>query len=338
MKKMIFALAAMATLVGCSSDEVLDLHQDPIGFTDVFVDNSTRAIDNTYNSSDNKPSSFYVYGTTQDDKANSALVSIFKHIEVNSTDNGSTYSYDSDYTQYWIKDNKYKFAALVHADQNNVKLGVDKLPKSLTFTSDSQTDLLYASTDEIIGKDSGNETVGFVFNHLLSKVHVTFKNTITTNSDEVKYQYCVSDVFIDNAIQTAVCDLSSKEWTDHQSNLKVEFGHISGAEDNDDFHEAVIIEGKTAHTSNNARLLIPGKYIKENGINELTLIFTIETLINGVVVDKNTEKLPVNVELKAGTAYNFIIEKGAPGDKIEFTVNEVNEWDAPTDVPQQGNN
>lgn len=346
MKKILFFAFAASVMASCTTDEVLDLQQNPIAFSNVFVDNSTRAIDKSYKP-DSKPK-FFVYGTTKGDETGAALVPIFNNVEVKYEN--SSYNYAANFTQYWIDGNKYNFAALVDAGESTVTLGQDKLPSTIEFTSNSNTDLLYAKSEEYTGKASGNDMVAFTFNHLLSKVHVTFVNGITTNTNEMRYGYKVTEVKIANAIKKATCTLESNfqdvEWSAHNEQIEVSFGNINneGSEVNNIEATEVYGIGATASaTSHFSRLLIPGNYIggDDNNPEVMDLVFTIETLINGKSVDKRNEKLQIKHELKPGHAYNFIINKPAP-EKIEFTVTEVNDWDEncgndnkPHDVPEQ---
>ena len=339
MKKTILALAAVATMVACSKDEIVnEAPKVPIAFNNAFVENTTRAIDGTYNNS-NKPSNFLVYGYTQGDETGAQPVTIFNAVDVEYKTN--SYEYDAKYTQYWIDGNKYGFAALVNADDNKVEKNGNGLPSKVTFTSNSEKDLLYATSNVDNVTTNYDAPVEFTFDHLLSKVHITFKNTITTNSDVNKYTYKVTNIFIDNAISVADCDLETKTWSNHQdiNSLVVNFGNITNKTNNIDSPDAIevgAVGAEASATSHYARLLIPGNYNAEgNNPQKMTLIFTVETLINSKSVDVRNHKLVVDKELEAGHAYNFIISKGAPGKPIKFTVTKVNEWN--TDHNNDGN-
>ena len=332
MKKTILALAAVATMVACSKDEIVnEAPKVPIAFNNAFVENTTRAIDGTYNNS-NKPSNFLVYGYTQGDETGAQPVTIFNAVDVEYKANSFSYEYDAKYTQYWIDGNKYGFAALVNADDNKVEKNGNGLPSKVTFTSNSEKDLLYATSNVDNVTTNYDAPVEFTFDHLLSKVHITFKNTITTNSDVNKYTYKVTNIFIDNAISVADCDLETKKWSNHEASnsLVVNFGNITN--DSSDAIEVGAVGTEASATSHYARLLIPGNYNAEgNNPQKMTLIFTVETLINSKSVDVRNHKLVVDKELEAGHAYNFIISKGAPGKQIKFTVQEVNEWNTDHD-------
>ena len=340
MKKSILGLAALALLASCNNDEELNsLAPEAINFSNAFVNNATRSIDGSFTAT-NLPESFLVYGTTKGDEAGAQLVKIFEGINVTKNTSetawvGDIYKYDNDYTQYWINGNTYNFAALVNAVGANVTLGDDLLPSTVAFVSNDETDLLYATN--AFGKytkGTSATTVAFTFDHLLSKVYFTMTNEIASNTKDVYYQYRVSDVKITNAPKTAVCTVAGKTWADHDNAAEVQFGHVTNATNGADVTDAVAIGNKNADpasaTSRYARLLIPGEYNGEaDKLSKLNVTCTIETLLNGVVVDVEDYKQNVAVTLEAGTAYNFNLKKGNPGEPIKFTVTSVNAWNDP---------
>ena len=326
MKKVLFLALAAAAMVSCSNEDVISLNQEVIGFENAFVDNSTRVTDPSITSANilTNGQVFNVYGTTKGDGVGETLVQIFNGVPVTYTDATSSWGYAAGYNQYWIEGNLYNFAALVNATPANVGCGTDLLPKTVKFTSDDATDLLYArSTTNIQGQSTGNnDPVAFTFSHILSKVYFSFKNEGAAGSG---YSYRVTDVQIDNAYKTATCDVTTFAtapqncWSGYEGERSaVDFGNINGD-----------VAGGATVDSENARLLIPNAY------PDLNISCTVETLYNGSVV--NTESYALTnqtITLIAGHAYNFILSKGAPGDLISFTVAGVNGWseDAPADL------
>lgn len=313
MKKIVFAIAALAMFAACTKSQVLDsLEPESIGFKDSFIDNVTKTTDNSFSAS-NLPQSFLVYGTTKHGSNNA--VSIFDAVEVSKS--GEEYTYGQNYTQYWIKDNVYEFAALVNADKNKVTV-TDLLPNSLVYTASYATDgsvadtpdLLY-STADATGLASNNPKVAFTFNHLLSNVKFTVKNTMTNNPADNLYEYEVTDIQIKNAYTSGKCTLSTKKWTEQATPDKVvKFGNV----------EPVGAAETRSASSDFARLLIPAKY-------QLNITCTMTTKLKGSIVNVENLTLYPTVDLEAGKAYNFVIEKDNPGEPIEFTVLTVNEWD-----------
>ena len=317
MKKIFVSMLAVAALASCNNEEAIDqVAPEAIGFDNVFVDNATRTTDSSY-SSTNLPASFLVYGTTKGDEQNAPVVPIFDGVAVSK--NGNEYQYDAAHTQYWIAGNTYNFAALVNANAQKVTK-TDYMPSSVVYTADytidgNTADLLYA-TASAIGLATQNPTVGFTFNHLLSNVKFTVTNTMTTNVAGNLYEYVVTNIAINNAYTTGTCALADKTWSDHDDATKVvNFGNV----------EAVGVVGASESASSDyARLLIPATYGQNS---ELNVTFTLTTLLNGQSVNVENITLTPTVTFEAGKAYNFVVEKGAPGEEIKFTVTAVNGWD-----------
>lgn len=322
--KKIFALAlAAAAMVSCTNDEVIGLNQEAIGFDNAFIDNATRSIDPSITKE--TLSSFQVYGTTKGNEDGAALVSIFDYVTVEDkaeATNAWDWQYAANYTQYWIADNIYNFAALKNAAEDKVALGADLLPETVTFTADGATDLLYAKSATYTGLASSNPKVDFTFEHLLSKVQFTVKNTMTNNTSESLYQYRVSDVQINNAYTTATCTVATKVWDTHTDAGMVDFGHVTAENATENVAIAIGKVGEADEaTSRLARLLVPATY------TALNITCTIETLLNGSVVDVLNYDNDIEITLAPGSAYNFVISKGNPGEQILFSVTEVNGWD-----------
>lgn len=347
MKRILYTLAAVATLASCSNDELVEVTpKQAITFGNAFVENATRAIDNTLNT--NTLTSFNVYGTVTGTGANEGTVNIFNGVEV-TKNSGEGYVSSSDgwgysaaNTQYWIEGNNYKFVAVVNG---NVTTGENSMPTTISYDATSQSDLLYAE-NVVTGYPNGvaDGTVKFTFDHLLSKVQFTFKNTMITNTaavqgkgDGVMYTYKVSDVKITNAYKGGTYAITNKVWnvtTGESSTSEVDFGNISNATESTHATTAIAVGdiGKEASaTSHYQRLLIPNDYkvsdTESGKSGGLTITYTLETCLNGTVI--NTENCTINnvaVNLESGNAYNFIISKGNPGSEIKFSVEKVNEW------------
>lgn len=351
MKKLFFAFTALAAMTSCSNDELVDVTpKQAIIFGDAFVDNATRAIDQTLTSS--TLNTFNVYGTVSGDEGEEQNVQIFKDVLVT---NGGTiptdavtgtnnWWYNGANTQYWIEGNNYKFAAIANGDVTEY---TDNMPSKISYSYEDDVaatkDLLYATvTKDNYTASEGSDVVNFTFNHLLAKVQFTFKNTITTNTaavngkgDGVMYTYKVSDVKITNAYKAGEYTIGSSLWsvttTGASPRIAITFGDISNANaisDADTAIEVGAIGIEAFATSNIQKLLIPNTY------TDLTVTCKIETCLNGSVIDTEDEytiNVP-SVTLKAGHAYNFIISKGAPGKEIKFSVEKVETWNPETDT------
>lgn len=314
MKKTLFTILAAASLVACTKSEVVDaLAPEAIAFNNTFVDNATKTTDNSF-SATNLPESFVVYGTTQHGTENA--VSIFDAVAVSKND--GVYTYAPEHTQYWIEGNAYKFAALVNADTEEVA-NANLLPSSLVYTAAYATDGTVADTPDLMyatatatGLAAANPDVAFTFNHLLANIKFTLKNTMTYNPAENLYEYALTGIQINNAYTSGTCTLATKVWSDQATADKVvKFGNV-----------AYVGEAETLSASSDfARLLIPAEY------EALNITFTLTTTLNGEVVNVENITLTPEVELEAGKAYNFVVEKGNPGQKIEFTVTTVSNWE-----------
>ena len=345
MKKLSLILLSIAGLAACNKTEIITVDKgEAIAFADAFVDNSTRSIDNTLNTS--KLESFQVYGSVTwkedptDPSSNANIVNLYSNVTVSKgTPTTGTYVqsnqwwYDGAYTQYWIEGNAYDFAAIVNGtaasftkDENNK----DNMPLTISYNAAGQDDLLYAEYTHVAG--ATNNAVAFTFNHLLAKAQFTFVNEITTNTDENKYTYKVTDIKITNAYMDGTYNIANKSWAVGSTTAPVTFGNITDASLSTQSAGAIEVGavGATASaTSHNSMLLIPHTY--ENS-DKMTISYTIETLLNGVVIDRdvNLTITPNVVELVAGHAYNFVFKKGYPGDPIMFQLNVVNQWDPAT--------
>ena len=345
MKRILYTLAAVATFASCSNDELVEVTpKQAITFGNAFVENATRAIDPSVTT--NTLQSFKVFGTVQGE---AKKVNIYNGVEVKRGDNSSivTYAdgwyYDTQYTQYWIDGSAYEFIAFAN-DNGNITTDTDGMPIEVPYDATQQTDLLYAKKEAFKYEKvkANSDVVDFTFNHLLSKVMFTFENTIETNVAEDKelgikpimYTYKVSDIKITNANLKGIYYLNQDvTWkcTDDKARGDVTFGNITGEETTNTAIQVGKAEGEDSATSYYARFLIPNKY------NDLKVTCTIETLLNGEVIKKeNFSKDNLQVELKEGNAYNFVISKGAPGEVIKFKVTEVKGWEpkeGPNDTP-----
>ena len=143
-------MLAVAALVSCSKEQTVSFDKgEEIGFNS-FVENSTRATDPSYGGAQGQQAltSFNVWGTVN--ASNNTPVAIYANDTVKGTvgsqldENGKeTKVWNcTSKTQYWIKDAKYNFAALVNA--GTVTLGADLLPATVEFTANGSTDLMYA--------------------------------------------------------------------------------------------------------------------------------------------------------------------------------------------------
>ena len=334
MKKIIIATLAAAALVACAKEEVVVAPKgEAIAFNNAFIDNSIRSVDPSINNSTLEK--FVVYGTTTAKAEDGgATVNIYPGVEVKKSAATENYIgtqgwiYMGEYVQYWIKDNAYNFAAVVNGTVEDDDNG---MPETILYTADGKTDLLYADYTTT-GLASNNPAVAFTFSHLLSKAKVTVKNTITTNSDKQAYTYRVTDVKITNAYAKAEYDVATAAWGEWNDSFETAFGNVDTAVSSEALETTGAIKGNATAESHDERLIIPGTYAA------LNIVAKIELLLNNEIVDViNYNKNVANITLAKGTAYNFLISLGNPGEPIQFTVTAVNGWyNAAADVPAPG--
>lgn len=311
MKKILFALCAMATFASCSNEEIVNFDKEAIAFDGAFVDNGTRAAD-SFTIETNELFDFKVWATTQR-PSSAEIVPILDEVIVCRPDLVSDWVYPTANTQYWIPGNTYQFAAA--KNYGTVTL-TDGVPSQFTYDATTQKDLLYAA-DTRVGLEAGhNAPVAFTFDHLLTKAYFTI-DTNQMSGANTNYTYRVSDLRITNAVKKATYDVASKTWagTDNYSDQDpLKFNNVNAG-------NKLAADG--VYTSDDARLLIPATYTDSNKLN---ITCTIETLYGNSVIDVQNYDKSIAQEFVKGYVYNFVLALSDPGQPIKFTVTQVNEW------------
>lgn len=339
MKKIILATLAAAALVACAKEDVVVAPKgEAIAFNNAFVDNTTKAINPSLTNTSLK--GFLVYGTTKGDHATDAkVVNIYNGVEVLNKNYkgeynvGTDWAYASEYTQYWIDGNYYTFAAVANGlyndftgslDSTKVKVDDNGMPKSINYDVTDQYDLLYASNAEArYVKGTSAKSVGFTFNHLLSKAVFTFKNDTAENPD-TGYYYKVENITIEGVAKTANYIVAENKWdantTLSLANLTtLDFGNIV-ADNAAAGADAQRVDEQGKYSSNYERLLIPGKY-------NVTIKCTINLYYknDNNLVDVINYSKPLTFEFLNGYSYSFNLSTKLE-DVITFTVDAVNGW------------
>lgn len=313
MKKILFALCAMATLASCSNDEVVNFDKEAIAFDGAFVDNGTRATDNFTIETD-ELMDFAVWATTKR-PSSTEIVPILDSVIVSRTSTSTPWVYGATNTQYWIPGNTYQFAAAKNYKKDGVELA-NGVPSKFTYNATTQADFIYA-VRTCVGKDVDNDAVAFTFDHLLSKAYFTVKTNLMSGAN-ANYTYRITNVCINNAVKEATYDVASETWgtgtayyTDQDP---LTFNDVNA--------HGKLAAGQT-YTSDLARLLIPASYTDSNKLN---ITCTIETLYGDSVIDVQPYNKYIVQEFEEGFVYNFVLTLSDPGEAIEFTVTKVNEW------------
>ena len=341
MKKVIFALAAVVALAACSQEDVIVADKGAaIGF-DTFTNKATRSVNNPSLTNDNL-TDFAVYGTVTND---GATAHIFNHELVNKTIkndelNKTEWKYEG--TQYWIKGATYNFAAVAPyvvvapfvASQTNIFNGSKT---EFTFTSDAETDLLYAQTTAT-GEEAGkNAVVGFDFRHTLSKIKFSFKNSYNADNTSI----IVKNIQITNAPTKADAEFTATAtlWTLHNTNAAIVFGDATDDEATDAKESTVAAKQfafNDTYESLNERFLIPAAVNEQSELvsYEYLVDFDVELYIGtSKIATYQHRDVSLNFAPKVGTAYDVTteltpatIDPEASQDPIQFTVNEIPGW------------
>ena len=311
MKKFLFlGIAATAMFASCTKDEMVEMNpQNAIGF-ETFVDKSTRVTDVTTTNL----TAFEVYGWRSTEQ-------IFNAQEVTANEGVCTYSP----IQYWVGGYNYTFEAIAPKSGNNgVTFNAANGASTITFVSDSETDLIYASADKDLTTTpdltATPGAVGLEFNHLLSRVKFSFVNGFPANSDVT---LTVTDVQIDNAGTTATYTTSNGTWGATTVPGVVTFA----SDDVEDI--AGMQSAETEH-----------KYLIPADIKAYTVTFTVE-MTQGGVTDTFDHTVTLSTDalvLAAGMSYDLTATLDAQninpdGDlfPIEFTATVIS-WDDFTNV------
>ena len=333
MKKTILATLAIASMMSCSNEELLEAPaQQAITFGNTFVEKApgTRAAyDGSYTTS--SLTQFQVYGTITNKDNQSG--NIFNGNDV--LFNGKAWNYTGG-LNYWIPGNTYNFAATVHGSEDAaISTSFNSLGMPTTIQVDDasvQKDILYAQFGPIEhGTTPWGEVVEFTFRHLMAKAKFTVKNTVSTDNG---YNYVVSGIQI-TTDKNGIYDVASGKWSraTTPATYTLPFGNavekgILPTEEMPEGAVPVAIGFNSKAESNFERLLIPNEY-KADGSKKLTVTFTCVTRIGTAVLRTETKEVTTqkDVVLEKGKAYNFIISLGNPGEKIQFTVEKINDWE-----------
>lgn len=330
MKKIfLIGLTAAAMMASCSNDETVEMaQQKAISFSNAFVNNGTRSVDDpSFTTSTLKD--FAVYGFTQKGQ-------IFNGEKVSGT-TSTGWSYDN--VQYWVPGNTYTFGAIAPhraANVSDVKLpeGATKVEMKVAFTNTDadQVDLLHAAPTQIAGTavtPTYTEPVSMTFNHQLSKVKFSFENAVGAG-----YNVKVSNVKIEDAYEkgTLTVAAAGNTW-DNQTNknLELNFGNVV---DNASGTNAAFIANTKTLESYNEKLMIP---MGNTAI--YTVTFTAELFKDNVPLGTYNHTVEIkNVEFKLGYCYNFkasLTHKNITGpdelNEIKFNVTSVGNWNKEAD-------
>ncbi len=302
MKKVLFALFAVASLASCSNNEVIELNREQIAFGDTFVDNATKADYSTGKTVEG----FKVYGTatyTANSALKTALVFNGNNVTRNSKANGVAWDCDGT-AQYWLPNATYNFAAIVDGGES----GVIAMPTTIDFTvadGASNLDLLYATatvtTDENATPDpadvNANGVVAFNFNHLLSKMMFKVKN-------ETNQKYEVTEIAVTGVAKDGEYTIGGDWSATGTTNLT--------------FGTATVVGGTTEFASE-SRQIIPVE--QTLGVTVTYYVLDGDDARVGNALTKTGE---ISAIFEANTVY--VVTATLSGKTINFSLGTVNGW------------
>ena len=330
MKKTILVTLAIASMMSCSNEELLEAPaQQAIAFDNAFVEKApiTRAAyDGSYTTG--SLTQFQVYATVTNKNGVSGRVFTGDVVSYDKAADKWTYTCP---TQYWVPGNDYHFWAIADgnaAGATSVTTTNLYVPTAINLLDASQQkDVLLATRTYADYQTTHGTTVAFTLRHLMAKAKFTVKNNIDTNSG---YSYKVSDITIIGTGKNGVYSVAGKTWAPaaEAETYDLSFGHAVAQSTAAGDAAAVAIGFNEKAESNFDRLLLP------TSAKQLKVRFTCQTLIGETVLRTETKEVTTEkaVELVQGRAYNFIIALGNPGEKIQFTVEKINDWETQPDV------
>ena len=316
MKKILFLFAVLASLVACSKDDIIDSNRREISFGGPFVQNSTKAIDDSY-SGKKSLTTFNVWGTVT---GNNKTVNVFNGATCSGNINMDIWGCDQ--TEYWVPNCTYNFTAIVDADANGIKTGNYTMPTEITVTSDGTKDLLLATATATTNNNAepSQNPVKFSFTHLMSQAYFTFQNTVGNDN----YQFQVTGIKVSNLYSKGTYTIGADTpWAvSDVSRTSVDFGSAVYAEGEE------TISDKNPATSNYARTFLPATYGESNKFN---VSFKAYLIYKGETIGVKDYSYDVAHTFAVNGCYNFVVSLGA-GNKITFKVNEVLGWGEIPDI------
>lgn len=196
MKKSFFVLGvAVAALASCTNEEVVDMPQSRAIQFGTFVNHSTR--NSVVETTETNFKKFFVFGNYGE----GTWTRVYTNVAVNGGTVDDQTTWTPEQTAYWQANQKYNFGAYSDGGNKLDNADFDAAKQTLTFpsyTPNNNNDLIVAIPKTVDSKEdpAANGKVGLSFQHMLSQVKFTFKNT-----DSYDYKMEISDIKV-NAIKT----------------------------------------------------------------------------------------------------------------------------------------
>lgn len=298
-KHFLFFAMAVAAMTSCMKDEVVASYEpapQAIGF-ESFVNKTTKAVTAT----DSDIQKFYAY-------AYYSTTPVFNGVTVTKEDDA--WDHDGE-TKYWTA-NTYYFGAYANGNDANPIANVSFADGKLTIPSYTVTDAndLVADVRTVDNTTLSNLPVGFTFDHLLTKIKFTVRNTS-------EYTMKISTALtINGAKKTGTCTVAINGATWASQAGDITYTPIAASPDE-------IVAG--ANVPSEEMLVLP------QSLANITYSITAEFYDdNGaMVIQKSlTETIdPTSIENWApGTSYNYIIGMPYAATEITFAQPTVPDW------------
>lgn len=201
MKKIFVCAMALAAFAACQKNEVVEMPQGTAIAFNTFVDKSTKVTEADDMSTANlKEFTLYGWRTTGE-----TTQQIFDKQAVTVAGGVCTYSP----LQYWQNGYTYQFEAVSPKIGDALAVTPAVGGSKLTFTSDSNTDLVWARPTEVayVAAQTAPAPVHLTFQHLLSRVMFRVHNQFPENAAA---KITVKSIIINAAADKAELDMSAE--------------------------------------------------------------------------------------------------------------------------------
>ena len=302
MKKSFFVLGvAVAALASCTNEEVVDMPQSRAIQFGTFVNHSTRSgVTETTQDNLNK---FFVFGNYGE----GTWTPVYTNVAVNGGKVGDQTTWTPEQTAYWQANQKYNFGAYSNGGNKLDNASFDAETQKLTFpnyTPNNNNDLIVAIPETVNSNEdpTANEKVGLSFQHMLSQVKFTFKNT-----DSYDYTMKISDIKVE-----AVTTSNGSASYDASNAVKLNWETSTGSQGQYTFDElADIAEVENEDTHSTTCFVIP----QSNKQLEVSFTATFSDKAGEIKSSKFKGKLAYT-----GTTEGTKQHEWTPGFRYNYTV------------------
>lgn len=345
---LLLSAGLLAFAAGCTSSEIIDEGAPELrgaisfGTTNVSKPSRTLVGDGVSLSNTNLDE-FYVYGsyTTEQGRKN-----VFNGVKTTKAEGETEWKYEGG-DRFWVPKAIYSFAAF--SCGGTFDPNTTGLPTYATYDETGKLnfkgyvchnhDLIYASTQEITGKETGNEKVNLQFKHILTRLKFSFECKTPGSA----YSIELSDVVLSGMINSADFSGATETW----GNFTVYNDQV--ASENLDFvGSSNLVPDNSKVTSDDEKeyleckpvFVIPNKYLADK--NDVNLKFTMTVKSGSEVILERKVVATWTPEWLQGKSMNNIVNidfQSASGlEPIRFSAEVVGDTGAEADgwVPADG--